>query len=415
MTHVLGVPILDINDNKDYYRVFLTRDAEHVSRNSHDDKELAKLEGGWCEADAPYDPVFLDRLTAYINSTDLSVYNSSGERKKSTDEAGADHETPSVATSMWDDHSKRHLPFLHNLKNGESHAAYRTLNRMYQSAVMHGITQGDIDTRYTQMYPGIREIRLKRTWDILLGICEYVGIVPPQNHEQGASYLVVPIVTLIRALEAHLRHNFQVPIFEAPPWQGGQWCLHTECGLFGDRDLIALYLAMKIAEKFPERTFKIAEIGGGSGFVAYWLYLFGYRNITMVDLPIVACCQAFQLKTNLPDATISLPNERDPANIKFLDAQQFIDGNHQFDLVINCDSLPEMSLETVHAYLDAISRQSQFFYSINQESRAQGPDGRQHSIRYEIKQHFRGKLVRADRSRFWLRDGYTEEWYGVVR
>ena len=397
MTHTLFLDIVNDQGLKDQYVVYLTRDPSYVARNEIDDREIAALEGEWCTKDATYDPSFLARLSSYISSTDLSIYKDPPANGTTAD-----------IKSMWNDHVARHTPLLDCLLAGDTQKSYGILNRMYQSSVMHGITQGDVEVQLMNAYPDIMELRLRRAWDILMGVSEYIGIIPPQNHEQGASYLVVPVDVMVNELG-------YLPNFRAPPWQGGQWCLKTSKGLFSDRDLIALYLAIKIREKFPDPRTRIVEIGGGSGYLAYWLYLFGYRDITMVDLPTVMCCQAFQLRSNHPGISISMPNDDRPAEVKFLDTKQFQTGNNHYDLVINCDSLPEMSLETVHAYLDAIARQAQFFYSINQESRAQGGYGRQHSIRYEIKQHFRNRLMRADRSRFWLRDGYTEEWYGAVR
>jgi hypothetical protein len=35
----------------------------------------------------------------------------------------------------------------------------------------------------------------------------------------------------------------------------------------------------------------------------------------------------------------------------------------------------------------------------------------QHVVHRVIKKEFADKFTRIDRSKFWLRDGYTEEWY----
>jgi hypothetical protein len=408
---MLSVPVLDEKGRTDHYITHLTRDITYMQRNPIWQKQAAQLEGAWCDADAPQDADLLYRLSDYINHTDLSAYHRVPPQGLLNEIPGTNVVeviSQTAHVSMWDGHMQAHAPLIEALRQHDQDEAYGILNRMYESPLMHGITQGATELEYMRRYPAIPGMKLKRIWDVLLGVCEYIGIIPPQNHEQGASYLTIPIKDLVAEL-AHL------PNFRAPPWKGGQWGLKTDHGLFGDRDLMALYIALKVREKFPGRDVRVLEIGGGAGYVAYWLYLFGYRNITMVDLPTVMCCQAFQLHTNLPDATISLPNETQQAEISFLDAQQFIDSNGEYDLIINCDSLPEMSLESVHAYLNAISRRSRFFYSINQESRAQGPLGRQHSVRYEIKINFTDRLVRTDRGRFWLRDGYTEEWYMVTR
>jgi hypothetical protein len=79
----------------------------------------------------------------------------------------------------------------------------------------------------------------------------------------------------------------------------------------------------------------------------------------------------------------------------------------EYDVVVNSDSMPEMSQEFCHLYLKIISERSRSFYSINQEGKNYG----QLSVYHEIMKNFRDKFDLKDRNLFWLRAGYTEEWY----
>jgi hypothetical protein len=303
---------------------------------------------------------------------------------------------------MWGSIFLRHQFFLNWMRNGELEQAHEHLNLMYQSPLMIGIGQGSGETEIMQEYELVKHFRGLRSWDVFLGVMEYCGLCGPQNHEQGASFVATPIESFIKNLPAEI-----IP----PQWQGGLWGLKTSRGIFSDRDLISLYIALKIREKFPVEETRILEIGGGAGYTAYWLYQLGFRNIFMVDIPSVAACQAYQLAANIGAENISLPHENQEAAVKFISIEQIPHRVDNFDLVINCDSMPEMDKESLNTYLDFISNHARSFYSINQESRGTHGGVNQHVVRSVIKNEYQGRLTRIDRSKFWLRDGYAEEWY----
>jgi hypothetical protein len=303
--------------------------------------------------------------------------------------------------NMWGDIFQQHQFFLEWMRTGELEKAHDHLNLMHQSPLMTGITQGSGETEIMNEYPEVLTMRLLRAWDVFLGVMEYVGIISPQNHEQGASFVTISEETLLEHAPAHM---------VAPRWQGGLWGLATSRGLFSERDLMSLYIALKIREKFPLES-RIMEIGGGAGYIAYWLYKLGYRNIHMVDIPSVAACQAYQLAANIGAENISLSNESHEAAVKFISPEQIPHRIDNFDLVVNCDSMPEMDKDSLNTYLDFIVNHAGSFYSINQECRGTYNGTMQHVVRSVIKNEYQNKITRVDRSRFWLRDGYTEEWY----
>jgi hypothetical protein len=79
--------------------------------------------------------------------------------------------------------------------------------------------------------------------------------------------------------------------------------------------------------------------------------------------------------------------------------------------------MPEMDLDSLHAYFKVIAQSANYFYSINQESRGTfGPAKQmQHVVRSVLKKQYNRNYQRTDRSLFWLRNGYTEEWYSIIK
>jgi hypothetical protein len=309
---------------------------------------------------------------------------------------------------MWQHLSEDHKPFLEYLRTDKLQEAFDILNNLYQSPLMNGISQGVWDTVPIKLDSDIANFRLKRHWDALLGVCEYLGVIGTQNREQGFSPVALPINDLVNALAARLQSS--IPNFHAPKWQGGIWGLDTPFGVMTDRDISALYVALKISSKFPLDA-KIAEIGGGAGYVVYWLYQLGFRDITMVDIPAVSTAQAFQLGTNLGKDQVRLPFETQDAPIKFMTPEQFNANNELFDVVYNTDSMPEMPPTALKEYLTTIARTSKSFYSVNHECRNSFNGVPQNSVNLEVNTNFIGQIINLERNRYWLRDGYAEEFY----
>jgi hypothetical protein len=379
MTHILHTNIKTKSFANDDYRVYLTRDLTWTVRNVPNERTPLPPESIWGEGNLVFDPALMARLSTFVKSTNWA--KDSG--------------------TMWGSIVQQHQFFLDWMRNGELEKAHEHLNLMHQSPLMIGISQGSGETEIMQEYQLVRYYRTLRTWDVFLGVMEYCGLIGPQNHEQGATHLAIPIEAFIKNMPTEI-----VP----PRWQGGLWGLKTSRGIFGDRDLMSLYIALRIKEKYSKET-RILEIGGGAGYTAYWLHKFGFTNLFMVDIPSVAVCQAYQLAANIGAENISLPHESREAAVKFISPEQIPHRIDKFDLVVNCDSMPEMDKESLNTYLDFITTNARAFYSINQESRGQFNKVDQHVVRSVIKNEYSGRFNRIDRCKFWLRDGYAEEWY----
>jgi hypothetical protein len=335
--------------------------------------------GAWGKTTCEYDEEFMSRLAAFAKSQ--STLHNYG--------------------AMWNGHSANHAVLMNYLLNDQLRDAHNYLNHFHDTPLMHGITQGDWSANNIRSDQIIAQQICNRIWDVLLGVCEYLAIVPVQNPEQGPVALSVPIDTLAYLLSSN------VPGYRPLKWQGGLYGLNTNIGIMGERDLTSLYLAHKIHARFPTADAAIMEIGGGGGYIPYWLHLMGHRNITMVDLPTIIICQAYQLSANLGKEHLLLPNESGTAAIRWLTPDQIATDTAHFDCVVNTDSMPEMAIEHVRNYLDIINSRSKTFFSVNQETETGG----QHSVHKLAKEY---QMSLTERSLFWLRRGYTEEWYFML-
>ena len=401
MTHVLATHVSTENFDKDDYLVYLTRDLSWVKRNHPSQKTPITPEGEWNLDYVDFHDFkpFMERMAAFmaIASPDTEI------------------------GTMWGDKVDDHKFFIDHLKNRELEKAFDVLNDMHRSPLTRGISQSDADTKFLNLYPAVPTMNLCRCWDVLLGVLEYAGVITPQNHEQGGSFVCHSIDSLVSNMPKEL---------VAPQFEGGVWGLKTERGIFSERNLMALYVALKIRERIGEVNLNLAEIGGGVGHVAYWLRVLGYQKIHMVDLPTIICVQAFFLAANFGQDTVSFPNEGKDTVFNFMTPDQFLATDKEFELVVNVDSMPEMQRDTVRDYLNTIAKSSKWFFSVNQEAQSSywsikkypgdqrpTPDNPefhknlQVSVRSLIKKEFLGKFARFDRSKFWVRDGWTEEWY----
>ena len=396
MTHVVSTDITSDQFEKDQYVVFLTRDMDFGIDDEH---PAPQLEGVWGPLSAKFDPDLITRLATFAKHFTLDL----------------------PSNTMWGDIYPTHAPLLEVLDSGDLEEAHNHLQVMHSSPLMDGISQGYDQARRLVNNPKAIELRLLRIWDTLLSVSEYTGVLGIQNQEQGPTPLRISIETLVNALPENI---------VAPPWQANLLCLKTPRGLFSERDLISLYIALQISLKIPVGS-RILEIGGGAGYTAYWLYLMGYQNIYMLDIPTVSIAQAYQLAANIGAENISFSHENKQSAVTFITADD-LKTLGKVDVVLNCDSMPEMTLEWAHTYLDFISKNSRYFYSINQETATKyikpqvdinsGIGRGDPSIPEEHRQHVVWKLIhknypnlyRMERYKFWMRDGYTEEWYGNI-
>jgi hypothetical protein len=175
--------------------------------------------------------------------------------------------------------------------------------------------------------------------------------------------------------------------------------LATSRGIASHRAVQALYQAARIASLIKEKSrARIAEIGAGLGRTAYYSSKFGITDYTIIDLPMSNVAQANFLVRALGPDMIALFGENRPG-VRILPPGAFLDSNDHFDLVVNVDSLTEMTAETAHAYCQAIKASAGLFLSINHELNP-----------VTVREVCAGQQMFAhSRTPYWMRNGYVEE------
>jgi hypothetical protein len=179
--------------------------------------------------------------------------------------------------------------------------------------------------------------------------------------------------------------------------------LVTSRGIASHRAVQALYQAARIVSLIKEKSrARIAEIGAGMGRTAYYARKIGITDYTIIDLPMSNVAQANFLGRALGPDMISLFGENRPG-VRILPPGAFLEGDDHFDLVVNVDSLTEMTAETAHAYCKAIKASAGLFLSINHELNP-----------VTVREVFAGQqLFTHSRTPYWMRNGYVEELFAL--
>jgi hypothetical protein len=276
-----------------------------------------------------------------------------------------------------------------------------------------GITQGHEEHERITRDSAYREFLALMAKDKLVSLAEAVGALPVENPEQGP--YGVSLHTDVNELVARISNRLGVDI--APPdVDGGLFKLRSNRGLFGERDANAIFTAWLLSGVLRgHETPRVCEIGAGSGRVAYWSWRLGVTSYTIIDLPRVNVVQGYYLLKSLPADAVVLYGERSTAaegtfTIWPSHAIHELEGR-AYDLVLNQDSMPEMSRETVEDYLRWIRRASRgVFVSINHESK---PSYGRNLVHVSVPEAIAGAggFERLERYPYWLRRGYVVEIY----
>jgi hypothetical protein len=297
---------------------------------------------------------------------------------------------PDTKSEIWGAIAEGHASFRKALDRDEAKSSVGVyLENMFEQTITDGLAQG---TRYTQRLkvdPLHRENTGAAIYDKFISLFEAVGIIPTfapedylKNPQNALKYYTIELDKYLQILEDHFKADFK-----APKYQGGHFGIKTEGhGLYSDRDIMSLFIAIRIHERYghAKEDIKICDLGGGVGHLVYYLSKLGFKNLTMVEVPTVAAAAVYFLETNLPGNLITV-----------LPVDKF-DGRYQ--LVVNVDGITGFG-EDAQWYAKEIMDNGVHLYSVNKES-----DG----VRV-------GDLFadwrRATRNPFWLRRGYLEEDY----
>lgn len=294
-------------------------------------------------------------------------------------------ETGSV---VWGSIVPTHAEFVEILRERNLDRLDAYLKLMFTKPLTYGIAQGEFF--YNRLQKNADDIQNNTgfaVYDKFLSLLEAVSILPAFSPEQYLSnsdwlkYYSVPIDDYLDKLEEHFGCTIQ-----APKYQGEHFGLFTERhGLFTDRDIMALGIAIRVKESYWDRTdISICDVGSGIGYLPFYLNQFGFKDVTYIDIPTVTVAAKYFMKANAPDF-----------DLKYITPKDF-DGN--FDLVINFDGLSTFNKEDAEDYAAKISANAKHFISINREID-------------EFRVCDVMNMNRISRNQFWYRRGYIEEDY----
>jgi 2-polyprenyl-3-methyl-5-hydroxy-6-metoxy-1,4-benzoquinol methylase len=297
-------------------------------------------------------------------------------------------ESLDTGSETWESIVPTHAEFIEKVKARDYDWLHEHLRNMFQHPITYGLAQGDFFYKRLQAnQDDIQKNTAFAVYDKFICLLEALGLIPafsPEQYLQDHEYLkyyTVGVDEYVDMIEQHLGVEL-----EAPKYSGSHFGIQTEKhGLYSDRDIMALGVAIRITESYWNRKdIKIADIGSGLGYLPYYLKKLGFNNITHVDLPTVSTAAKYFLDTNMPDH-----------GIKFMSPEEF-DGN--YDLVVNLDGLTTYGKANAEEYMKKISENAKHFLSINRECDA-----------------FRVfdicDMRRITRNPFWYRRGYIEEDY----
>lgn len=315
-----------------------------------------------------YDPDFLNSICDYF-------------QKRMETESVMDGSSDSFT---WSHIVPQHEPVIELIKNRDLPALHETLRNLGTSPLTLGMSDQEL-TRTEHA----KKLYTFSIYDKLISICEASGVLAafnPENPHFSRNMERNPNEYL-DALKNHYRFDIS-----APKYSGGMTGIISKYGLYTQRDMYGLYMALAIADRYEDRNITICDIGGGVGHLTYYLHRLGYKNLTIVDLPTVSVVQMYFLGTNLG---------RDNG-VQLLAPHQF---TGEYDLVLNADSFIEMSRESATRYLELVEKNGKNLISFNQET---GHDqfGAKGFRVCDIT-----KMKRTNRQLSWVRKGWLFEEY----
>lgn len=327
---------------------------------------------------------------------------------------------------MWGDIvARRHGALRAALNGSNPQGLAECIVRVQMDSCSEGLMQG---ARAYQDYVSATEegkrLAVAPFQDMLASLVQYLAIERAECEEQefvGAA-IVRDQEDLTRAVEAELAPRIRSSAkdwFAPPNIFDGLYGLAIGDRVLHARDIQALYAALRTIEASGVEAPSICEIGGGFGKVAHYAWLLGARQYAIIDLPTVAAMQYFYLRKALPDAAISFADvaaaeKAEGISLLFADGLPEA-GRLKADIVLNCDSFPELGDEVCKSYFARIPGWAPLLLSINQEGwrKVRGPAERQTVVGMLLPDF---GYVRCYRFRSWVRRGYVEElWRAPAR
>ena len=306
----------------------------------------------------------------------------------------------------WDEVSE-----LRTALEGRDHSKVKNLLEvMFKNSVVHHFGHHEGMYRGRRVWrAGYQELRVS---DMLLSLGEALGILNVPNHAHMKTDAYLRFINsdqnkLFSAIQEALGFSLEVPMVGCPP-------SFVFDGVHTSADMIRhAYIVHQIKNLGVEYNEAILEIGAGYGSQPYLAYKAGYRDYTIIDLPVVNAIQMFFLGSTLGTDVVSGFGEKD-REIKVLPTEAINSlPDESISLVSNMDSMAEWEQHVIKGYLENVKRLSKRFLHINQEAEAFDPVTQwKHSTVQALVSEV-GGLKRVYRYPYWMLEGYVEEMYSI--
>jgi hypothetical protein len=244
--------------------------------------------------------------------------------------------------------------------------------------------------------------------DTFAKLAEAVGARPAWNPEASQKRSTeTDLEPVISTLDEIFGFNITFP----NPFDS-EFGVKTSRGIMGQRGPLSLYQAWRstgICRLIGGN--RILEIGAGVGRTAYYASVMGFKDYTIIDLPLGNVGQAVFLGAVLGPDAVWLPGDPvsdQPGRIRILPPGWIKDTSENFDLIVNVDSMTEMSNKQALEYFTFAYEHAQVFLSINHEA---------NPFRVYDLPRMAGLSIQSTRHSCHVRPGYFEECFlnGLAR
>lgn len=299
---------------------------------------------------------------------------------------------------MWDRNLAGYqAPLVDALRRLDAESLAGLLRGFLRSSLVRGIDAGDAYRRRNW------RIHALRLLDELVSLAEQIGASRAESSQgRSANALDHGVEPLVDAIENRL--GLRIGVSHV----GGPYGLRVKDQLLTLNSAEYVRIAWRLKQVAPAGPLRVLEIRAGYGAMARrFLELADVETYTIIDLPEIACLQAYYLGKCLGPDAISLYGEEKEARVRILPPHALTDAGRP-NLAFNQDSLPEIPLGAARRYLAWLRDNLQgIFFSCNHETLLPGfavtvvPD-----LVAEI-----GGLELISRDLCWSRPGYVEEVY----
>jgi hypothetical protein len=321
---------------------------------------------------------------------------------------------PTLQDSMWGTFLQEEYGALRRLvEQGDTSGLARYLSTIFRSEAVNGYTYGSMFDPFPH-----------RWWYLPVGIelsvvtlAESVGILRAECPEQGQIAYWRKEYTeeqLIEQLESFFSMRIEAPrigdvrgiLF------GGRFLTLETCSQIHTAHRMRDAINREVGSSVE---LNIVEIGGGYGGLCYWMHrLLGTRinRYVVVDLPEVNLVQAYFLSSLKTGELLLFGEEKRKGEpgIELIPHWTLSDLDLRPNVLINQDSMPEMSQAEVERYLTwGSDNVNGLFFSFNQEAYSPWRGVPQVHVPSVVGRYPRFRRIARNAS--WMRRGYVEEIY----